>query len=307
MANSDYESDCITIRILYRPELWEQHTAIFIKREGRDPTEKEFEATKQRLVPDFREVYTVVGPQLEDADHNSDYTYHVESHPDFPRDQHIMRNIGTSRSNPFDLSGRSSVLADYSAPKRQKRYLKEAQSVSARTSSQHPGLLNSADASKQVERRKQHVKETSEKTKTPSQPIMHTQAEPVFADLMAGFDSKMPVQTRSGPSPSGKSKLPSAPSFVRDDLNDELTNDKHKHHMETRSLTQPLSVHLSAIDEQLSSEVEQVAASPVSSQQPAPDPGTAGIPDATNISEHPPTSTYSAQSKFSTVSYLICD
>ncbi|KAH0370241.1 hypothetical protein KCU65_g2682, partial [Aureobasidium melanogenum] len=102
--------------------------SVFIKREGRDPTEedlareedrcraardKELETVTQRLrqdsgiEPGFQEVTTVVYAQLRDPEYNSDYTPYLRWEPDYSLEYPWwieMRKAYSDRSNPLDLT-----------------------------------------------------------------------------------------------------------------------------------------------------------------------------------------------------------
>lgn len=211
-----------------------------------------------------------------------------------------MKDLGTSRSNPFDLSRRPRSFATNPESKRQKKDVKEAQRVTTRSSTRASGLTDLVDAPKKPRKQRQDVKDTPSETseETSSRPNMRAQPEPTFADMMTGFDTKLPVQAKSSPPPSNNEHPAPQMSFDRANVDEPLAAGKHESVNDMPASTQPLSVHLSAPDEQLTTEINQVAASPASSQQPAPTFASEGIDDAADLPEHPPTSVYSTQSEF---------
>jgi len=211
-----------------------------------------------------------------------------------------MKDHGTSTSNPFDLSRRPRLFATNPESKRQKKDVKEAQRVTTRSSTRASGLTDLVDAPKQPRQQRQNVKETPSETseETSSRPNMRAQPEPTFADMMTGFDTKLPVQAKSSPPPSNNKQPAPQMSFDRANVDEPLAAGKRESVNDMPASTQPLSVHPSAPDEQLTTEINQVAASPASSQQPAPTFASEGIDDAADLPEHPPTSVYSTQSEF---------
>ncbi|THZ96743.1 hypothetical protein D6C88_01482 [Aureobasidium pullulans] len=210
---------------------------------------------------------------------------------------HIMKDLGTSRSNPFDLSRRPRSFATNPESKRQKKDVKEAQRVTTRSSTRASGLTDLVDAPKQPRQQRQNVKETPSETfeETSSRPNMRSQPEPTFADMMTGFDTKLPVQAKSSPPPSNNKQPAPQMSFDRTDIDEPLAAGKREPFNDMPASTQPSSIHPSAPDEQLTTEINQTAASPASSQQPAPTLASEGIDDTADLPEHPPTSVYSTQ------------
>ncbi|THX87319.1 hypothetical protein D6D05_02180 [Aureobasidium pullulans] len=245
----------------------------------------------------FEDVERSAEKQLENPDCNSDHTHYTASLPDLLRQQHIMKDLGTSRSNPFDLSRRPRSFATNPESKRQKKDVKEAQRVTTRSSTRASGLTDLVDAPKKPRKQRQDVKDTPSETseETSSRPNMRAQPEPTFADMMTGFDTKLPVQAKSSPPPSNNEHPAPQMSFDRANVDEPLAAGKRESVNDMPASTQPLSVHLSAPDEQLTTEINQVAASPASSQQPAPTFASEGIDDAADLPEHPPTSVYSTQ------------
>lgn len=126
---------------------------------------------------------------------------------------------------------------------------------------------------------------------------MRAQPEPTFADMMTGFDTKLPVQAKSSPPPSNNDQPAPQMSFDRANIDEPLAAAKHESVNDMPASTQPSSIHPSAPDEQLTKKINQVAASPASSQQPAPTLASEGIDDTADLPEHPPTSVYSTQSE----------
>ncbi|CAD0045808.1 unnamed protein product [Aureobasidium pullulans] len=124
---------------------------------------------------------------------------------------------------------------------------------------------------------------------------MRSQPEPTFADMMTGFDTKLPVQAKSSPPPSNNKQPAPQMSFDRTDIDEPLAAGKREPFNDMPASTQPSSIHPSAPDEQLTTEINQTAASPASSQQPAPTLASEGIDDTADLPEHPPTSVYSTQ------------
>lgn len=172
--------------------------------------------------------------------------------------------------------------------------------MTTRSSTRASGLTDLVDAPKKPRKQRQDVKETPSETseETSSRPNMRAQPEPTFADMMTGFDTKLPVQAKSSP-PSSNNKQPAPQmSFDRADDDEPLAAGKHESVNDMPASTQPSSIHPSAPDEQLTTEFNKVAASPASSQQPAPALASEGIDDAADLPEHPPTSAYSTQSEF---------
>ncbi|THY95716.1 hypothetical protein D6C95_05339 [Aureobasidium pullulans] len=295
MADLDYGSDPITIEVLFQTPEEELLTSVFVKREGHDP--KEEEMLEKKGCAKFEDVERSAEKQLENPDCNSDHTHYTASLPDLLRQQHIMKDLGTSRSNPFDLSRRPRSFATNPESKRQKKDVKEAQRVTTRSSTRASGLTDLVDAPKKPRKQRQDVKDTPSETseETSSRPNMRAQPEPTFADMMTGFDTKLPVQAKSSPPPSNNEHLAPQTSFDRANVDEPLAAGKRESVNDMPASTQPLSVHLSAPDEQLTTEINQVAASPASSQQPAPTFASEGIDDAADLPEHPPTSVYSTQ------------
>ncbi|THV69454.1 hypothetical protein D6C98_01861 [Aureobasidium pullulans] len=255
MADLDYGSDPITIEVLFQTPEEELLTSVFVKREGHDPKEEEM------------------------------------------LEQHIMKDHGTSTSNPFDLSRRPRLFATNPESKRQKKDVKEAQRVTTRSSTRASRLTDLVDAPKKSRKQRQDVKETPSETseETSSRPNMRAQPEPTFADMMTGFDTKLPVQAKSSPPPSNNDQPAPLMSFDRANVDEALAAGKREPFNDMPASTQPLSAHPSAPDEQLTTESNHVAASPASSQQPAPTLASEGIDDTADLPEHPPTSAYPAQ------------
>ncbi|THY17848.1 hypothetical protein D6D01_07406 [Aureobasidium pullulans] len=246
---------------------------------------------------EFEDVERSAEKQLENPDRYSDHIHYIASQPDLLRQQRIMKDLGTFRSNPFDLSRRPRSFATKAEAKKQKKDLKEAQSVTTRSSTRASGLADLVDAPKQPRKQRQNVKETPSETseETSSRPNMRAQPEPTFADMMTGFDTKLPVQTKSSPPPSNNKQPAPQMSFDRANVDEPMAAGKHEFVYDMPASTQPSSIHPLAPDEQLTTEINQVAASPASSQQPAPTLASEGIDDAADLPEHPLTSAYSTQ------------
>ncbi|TIA47693.1 hypothetical protein D6C77_10157 [Aureobasidium pullulans] len=79
---------------------------------------------------------------------------------------------------------------------------------------------------------------------------MHAQPEPTFADMMTGFDTKLPVQAKSSPPPSNNKQPAPQMFFDRADIDEPLAAGKRESVNDMPASTQPLSVHPSAPDEQ---------------------------------------------------------
>lgn len=149
--------DCITLRLVYPDPYPGKYEAVFIKREGRDPTQedlvreeasyyaavaKEYELMTKRLIqetgirPEYRDVRRAISTQMQDPEYNSDYAPYYRWESDY---SNIfpwwieMREKYSSRSNPLDLT-RSDPLTPNKSTKRQNTDLRQTNAGHVRSS-----------------------------------------------------------------------------------------------------------------------------------------------------------------------------
>lgn len=151
--NDIFRDDCITVRLRYTPGGRDKLTSVFIKREGRDPTEAEvkkeedrmhaaldecIELTRKRLLeetgmtPEFGDVYKALIEQMEDPKHHSDYTpYHRWNQgPVWPTTRKYL--LPTSKFDPVDLT--ESSLVTITSTKKHRTNLRQTNAGALRSS-----------------------------------------------------------------------------------------------------------------------------------------------------------------------------